>query len=408
MAIFYSIGIFLYGLLIRAASLFNEKASLWVRGRKEVFTYLSEKVGKSDGPIWVHCASLGEFEQGRPLIEAIRARYPEKKILLTFFSPSGYEIRKNYQQADYVCYLPLDTASNARRFMDIVKPEKVFFIKYEFWYHFLTALKKAGVPAYLVSANFREGQLFFRWYGGWYRNMLHLFRHIFVQNERSALLLTSAGYNSFSVTGDTRFDRVYSIASQAKEDAVAQAFCKGSPVFIAGSTWPADEDILALYINQFKGNRKFIIAPHELDRPHISRLVSLLTCRTVCYSDCKAGVPEGVEVLIIDNIGILSSLYRYGDVGYIGGGFGKGIHNILEAATFGLPVLFGPNYEKFNEAKELVTEGGAFPIRDIESVKSVLEKLLTDPEALKTASATASGYIRKNLGATEKILSKTF
>lgn len=392
--------------MICIASLFNRKARLWKEGRKNLFDKLRSVA--ADDTIWVHCASLGEFEQGRPLIEKIKEKYPRYKILLTFFSPSGYEIRKNYPLADAVTYLPLDTRRNAKRFISIVKPTKAYFIKYEFWYFFLKELKKNNIPVYLVSANFRENQIFFRWYGQWYKKILFLFTHIFVQHASSAELLKRHGIAHCSVSGDTRFDRVCEIAARAKEDTAIEVFKQNKSVLIAGSTWPEDEKLLVRLINECANPLRYIIAPHEIHPFHLDALQAALTKRSVRYSQAINQKKIDADVLIIDNIGMLSSLYRYGTIAYIGGGFGKGIHNILEAAVFGMPVLFGPRYHKFNEAIELAQEGGAFPVDNYAELTSRVNLLITHPDQLARAGEIARHYVQKNKGATEKIINSTF
>lgn len=382
----------------------NQKAKLWLQGRKGIFNNLQQQLKENERRIWVHAASLGEFEQGRPIIEKIKSEHPEFKIFLTFFSPSGYEVRKNYTGADYIYYLPADTPANARNFVDLVRPEKVLFIKYEYWYNYLSVLKKRNIPVYLCSAIFRDNQLFFKWYGGWYRQMLSLFRHFFVQNDSSRELLASIGISNVTVAGDTRFDRVFAIASQVRENADVAAFVGNHKCLIAGSTWEPDEDLLSAYINQSNFPVKFIIAPHEIHESHIERLEKAIQKTTVRFSTWKQDQTIAANVLIIDNIGMLSSLYRYGNVAYIGGGFGKGIHNTLEAATFGLPVLFGPNYFKFQEAIDLINNGAAFSIEDVDELKTKLNALFENPVLLKDSGQKAADFVRHNIGATDKIM----
>jgi 3-deoxy-D-manno-octulosonic-acid transferase len=406
MLVLYDILIRLYYLALCLASLFNLKARQMLSGRRNLFKILKSKLAPFSNIIWVHCASLGEFEQGRPLIEAIKEKYPQYKILLTFFSPSGYEIRKNYQLADAVSYIPLDTKRNARRFINIVKPVKVFFIKYEFWFHFLNRLNKENIPTYLVSANFRKDQVFFKWYGAWYRNILQFFSHIFVQNDSSLSLLNKHGITGVSVSGDTRFDRVHIISQLTKNNPTVELFKNNKPVFITGSSWPEDEKLLTRLINECNNGWKYIIAPHEISPAHIEQLQIGLTKKSIRYSQQSLKSDE-YDVMIIDNIGMLSTLYQYGNIAYIGGGFGSGIHNILEAAVFGMPVLFGPNYQKFNEAKDLIEEGGAFSVSDFESLKYHVNFFITNPDQLVETSKISLGYITKNIGATKIILEKT-
>ncbi len=412
MVLLYNIGIFLYGFLVRIAAPFNSKAKSMIRGRKNWKTELQSRIEKDDRYLWFHCASLGEFEQGRPVIEEAKIRFPQYKILLTFFSPSGYEIRKNYGGADIICYLPMDTKKNARSFIDMVKPEKVFFVKYEFWYHFITELKSRKIPLYIISAIFRENQQFFNstpW-GRWYRKLLFCFEHFFIQNKKSAELLNSIGLNNFTISGDTRFDRVASIAAGAKKFEIVEKFKANSQLIIAGSTWKPDEELLIEFINNTKAvdKVKFIIAPHEVSSSNINRIHQLLKKPAISFSKVGNSTVDEHEVLIIDSIGILSSLYQYGNLAYIGGGFGVGIHNILEAATFGLPVIFGPNYKKFKEAKDLVDEKGARSICNFNELESALNLLLKDKAELKNASGICKKYVEKNVGSTKLIVKKVF
>lgn len=409
MKIVYKTGILFYTLGGKIASLFNPKARQFVKGRKNWRKKLAEKIETNARYIWVHCASLGEFEQGRPLIEEIRKQFPEYRILLTFFSPSGYEIRKNYELADVVMYLPVDTRRNAKKFLQLVQPEKAFFIKYEYWYFYIDELKKRNIPLFIVSAIFRENQHFFKNSPGgkWYRQMLLKTDHFFVQNEKSAQLLQSIGLNNFTVSGDTRFDRVATIANGAKEIPIVEKFKNSQPLLIAGSTWKPDEELLAGFINS-RPNLKVVFAPHEVTPANMNRLEQLLKTSHIRLSKARENEIDRYQVLIIDSIGLLSSLYRYGNVAYIGGGFGVGIHNILEAATFGLPVIFGPNYEKFKEAVDLKNLGGAFPIQNTEQLESKLNDFLTDNSKLAEASKVCKNYIEKNVGSTNLILKKVF
>jgi 3-deoxy-D-manno-octulosonic-acid transferase len=403
----YSAGLWFYYLGILIASFFNPKARLWIRGRKDVFRQLQEKV-KNDPLIWIHAASLGEFEQGRPVMEEIRRRYPAYKILLTFFSPSGYEIRKHYNGADYVFYLPRDTRRNATHFVNLVKPAMAIFVKYEFWYHYIHQLSKSNIPVYLISGIFRPDQVFFRWYGSWFRKILFFFTHLFVQTEESLKLLHSVKVNHATQAGDTRFDRVLQIASAIREIPVASAFKGDIPCLIAGSTWPDDEKFLLQYVNETKNQAKFIIAPHEVQEEHIQRITGQLKKSYVRFSQAEESNVNDFQVLIIDNIGMLSSLYRYGDVAYIGGGFGKGIHNVLEAATFGLPVIFGPRYKKFSEAVELVQMGGACSFSVMEDLANRLDHWLEDSEGRSKMGKISRDFVHRNAGATEIILNRIF
>jgi 3-deoxy-D-manno-octulosonic-acid transferase len=405
MRLIYSAGIRIYYLGILMASIFNPKARLWIQGRKNIFRKLSETI-KNESTIWIHAASLGEFEQGRPVIEEIRKQYDQYKILLTFFSPSGYEIRKNYNGADYICYLPLDTRQNAAQFIRLIRPQMAIFVKYEFWYHYLYQLNNSHIPVYLISGIFRSGHIFFKWYGKWFRKMLMFFTHLFVQTKESLKLLQGIGINNVTLAGDTRFDRVLQIAGQAKEIAVAASFKGNHPCVIAGSTWLKDEELLIRYINEHNGQTKFIIAPHEVHEEHIQKILPQLKKSFVCFTRIEDADISSKQVLIIDNIGMLSSLYRYGDIAYIGGGFGKGIHNILEAAAFGLPVIFGPNYQKFNEAVELIRKGGALSFTIYQELKASLDKWLNSSFHRIQAGMISKNFVHANAGATKSIIDK--
>jgi 3-deoxy-D-manno-octulosonic-acid transferase len=378
--VFYYLGIQAYGLVIAIAAFFHPKAKLWLKGRKGWQADLKAKLTEKKGDwIWLHAASLGEFEQGRPLIELIRKNYPEKRILLSFFSPSGYEVRKNYKEVDYVCYLPMDSPKNAQIWLDLLQPQMVFFIKYEFWYYYLNQLKKRGIPTYLVSGIFRPKQAFFKPWGALFREMLTAFELFFVQNEASANLLTEIGFDNSIITGDTRVDRVLAIKNEAKNFVEIDAFVGNAPVFVVGSSWPADEARYLSFLENYlipKG-WKVIIAPHEVDRPQIQQLENQLKgFKYELYT--KTSNPEALrskEMLIIDNIGMLSSLYAYARVAYVGGGFGKGIHNILEAAVYEIPVLFGPKHKKFAEAEELLNLGVAFELEQEADLYNIFEQL---------------------------------
>ncbi|RLD59100.1 MAG: 3-deoxy-D-manno-octulosonic acid transferase [Bacteroidetes bacterium] len=407
MIFIYNILISLYSFSVRLACVFNPKARFFVKGRKNIFKNINKQIDKSQQIIWFHCASLGEFEQGRPVIEALKQKHPQYKILLTFFSPSGYEIRKNYAGADYIFYLPIDTKRNATKFIKLINPQVVFFVKYEFWYHYLNVLQKKKIPVYIFSAIFRKDQLFFKWYGGFYRKMLQKFDFLFVQNKESKELLNSININNVEITGDTRFDRVYSIASQAKTIPVIEAFKQGKTTIIAGSTWKPDEELLIKFINSENNNDlKYIIAPHEIFTENIERIEKSINKKAIRYSQADEKNVLESQVIIIDNIGMLSSLYKYGDIAYIGGGFGKGIHNVLEAATFGLPLFFGTNYKQFNEAVQLVSLKAAFVINNYSSLKNKFKALLTSKMLIKNTGEIAKKYIVSNLGATSKIVTK--
>ncbi|WP_321295193.1 glycosyltransferase N-terminal domain-containing protein [Marinifilum fragile] len=406
MVLFYNLSIRLYVLLIRIAAFFNPKAKQWVVGRKNVFAKLQEEINGEEDIVWFHSASLGEFEQGRPVIESFKEKYPNSKILLTFFSPSGYEVRKNYEGADYIFYLPPDFARNAKRFMDIVNPKMAFFIKYEFWHHYLKELKKRNVPTYIFSTIFRPDQLFFKGYGSFHRKMLSAFTHLFVQNQESVDLLKSIGFSNVTLTGDTRFDRVYTIATNSKTLPNVEGFAQGKEVLIAGSTWPKDEENIIRYLNETKNSYKYIIAAHEVDEDHINNITSKIQKSWVRYTKATKEEIDAAEVLVIDCIGVLSSLYRYGTVSYIGGGFGRGIHNTLEAATFGLPVIFGPNYHKFQEAKDLIEIGASKSYENYSELKNLLDIFYENSEKRNFSGLQSKNYVDKMRGASDKILSE--
>lgn len=403
MVFLYNLSIRFYFLLVLLASTFNRKAKLWIGGRKRYWTRLKEQIDPSSKIIWFHCSSLGEFEQGRPLIEAFKQKMPEVKILLTFFSPSGYEVRKNYSGADYVFYLPLDTKSNAKQFLAMVKPNMAIFIKYEFWFHFLNQLKKNKIPTYLVSANFRPDQVFFKTYGGWYRKFLKNFTYFFVQNTKSKELLQSIGLTNVLVTGDTRFDRVDRIAAESKEIPLIRDFAGDKRVLVAGSTWPKDEDIILPLTRTFP-DVKFVVVPHEVEESHVESIIQKSPVQAVRFTRASASEIFNAQVMIVDTIGLLASIYRYGHIAYIGGGFGVGIHNTLEAAAYGIPVIFGPNYEKFQEAKDLVAQKAGFSIRSIQELEDLLKILLNDENAYVSSANEAKKIVNSGLGATQKII----
>jgi 3-deoxy-D-manno-octulosonic-acid transferase len=400
---FYNFGIYIYSLLIHLLAPFSRKPRKMMKGHWIVYELLRQQ--KEDGAkyIWFHAASLGEFEQGRPLIEKIRERYPEYKILLTFFSPSGYEVRKNYKGADIVCYLPLDKPRNVNKFLDIIQPCMAFFIKYEFWKNYLDELHKRNIPVYSISSIFRKEQIFFKWYGGTYRKVLANFDQLFVQNETSKRFLSKIGINKVTVVGDTRFDRVLEIRQEAKDLPLVEAFKGNSMTIVAGSSWQPDEDLFIEYFNTHP-DIKLIIAPHVIDENHLVEIISKLKRPYVRYSKANEQNVRNADCLIIDGFGLLSSIYRYGEIAYVGGGFGVGIHNILEAAVYGIPVIFGPKYQKFMEAKQLLEENGAFSIKNYEELSQLLDKMISDTEYLKEVGANADNYVSKNLGASEKIL----
>lgn len=387
------------------AALFNPKARTFVNGRKGLFQKLIKDFEGHSHPVaWFHCASLGEFEQGRPIIEQFKREYPSYKILLTFFSPSGYEVRKDYQQADFVYYLPWDTSSNAKRFIDITKPSIAFFIKYEFWYNYTKQLSGNHIPILSISSIFRNEQPFFKFYGSLFRATLRHFNHFFVQNEESKKLLQSIDIDNVTVAGDTRFDRVYETTKNAKEIPQIKLFKGTDTTFVVGSCWPEDLTVLVPHIDNNIGKQKFIIAPHELKESFLREIETSLGARTIRYSKINNDMSE-YDVLLIDNIGMLSSLYRYGEFAYIGGGFGKGLHNILEAACYGIPVFFGNrNYQKFQEANELIMRGGAFEVSDYADLKAKYESLMSMPENYLLAVEVTKSYVAENIGATQKVI----
>ncbi|MGI4729861.1 MAG: 3-deoxy-D-manno-octulosonic acid transferase [Janthinobacterium lividum] len=389
----------LYQFAIWLASIFNQKAKLWIDGRR------NQKLVTIDASLWFHFASLGEFEQGRPVLEKLKAENPALITVVTFFSPSGYEIRKNTPLADYVYYLPLDTRKNAENFIQTINPKIAVFTKYEYWYFYFDELYQHEIPLYLISAIFRPQQIFFRSYGGFYRQMLLLVQHFFVQDETSKQLLASINIDEVSVSGDTRFDRVWQNAQNIEPVTLIDAFKNNQPVFIAGSTWPPDEDLIAGLVSIYP-DWKFIIAPHEISKEKISNLLQKLPAeKTVFYSDIQTDttILKEKQVLVIDNVGLLSKLYQYGNIAYIGGGFGTGIHNTLEAAAFGLPVIFGPVYYKFKEAKDLIDLKAGFSIINEASLESIVAKLIQDENFYAEASNQVKNYTRQNTGATEII-----
>ena len=429
-------------------SLFNKKIKKMWRGEREAVDLLKEKVDPTAKYVWFHAASLGEFEQGRPLIEQLRATHPEYKILLTFFSPSGYEVRKNYEGADIVCYLPLDTIRNARRFLRAVHPVMAFFIKYEFWYNYLHILRHRGVPVYSVSSIFRPGQVFFKWYGRNYAKVLHCITHFFVQNEVSLQLLKGIGIDEATVVGDTRFDRVLQIKEQAKKLPIVEAFkgingkgdackddlsenackgdlsedackgalskdackdnlsengCKGCKVFVAGSSWQPDEDIFIRFFNDHP-DWKLIIAPHVIGEDHLAFILDKLQMKAVRYTQATEQSAAEARCLIIDCFGLLSTIYRYGEIAYVGGGFGVGIHNVPEAAVWGVPVLFGPNNKRFQEAQDLLACKGSFEVTDYDSFNTIISRLISDDKFRLQCGEASANYVKSRSGATDIIM----
>ena len=453
----YNIAIYIYLIGVAIGSLFNKKIKKMWRGEREAVDLLKEKVDPTAKYVWFHAASLGEFEQGRPLIEQLRATHPEYKILLTFFSPSGYEVRKNYEGADIVCYLPLDTIRNARRFLRAVHPVMAFFIKYEFWYNYLHILRHRGVPVYSVSSIFRPGQVFFKWYGRNYAKVLHCITHFFVQNEVSLQLLKGIGIDEATVVGDTRFDRVLQIKEQSKELPIVEAFkgingkgdackdnlsedackrvlsedackedlsedackedlsedackedlsengCKGCKVFVAGSSWQPDEDIFIRFFNDHP-DWKLIIAPHVIGEDHLAYILDKLQMKAVRYTQATEQSAAEARCLIIDCFGLLSTIYRYGEIAYVGGGFGVGIHNVPEAAVWGVPVLFGPNNKRFQEAQDLLACKGSFEVTDYDSFNTIISRLISDDQFRHQCGEASANYVKSRSGATDIIM----
>ena len=399
----YNTSMWLYERAVSIAALRNPKARQWRDGRRNIFRRLKESIGSTENIVWVHCASLGEFEQGRPIIERLKEERPEVRILLTFFSPSGYEIRKNYAGADFIFYLPIDRHSYARRFLDIVRPIAAVFVKYEFWHNYLAELRRRKVPTYVVSAIFRRDSIFFRPWGGAWRKALHSFSSIYVQNEESRTLLAELGIGNVIVAGDTRFDRVAAIARAARQIPLIEKFKGESRLFVAGSTWGPDEERLVELINE-NPEIRFVVAPHEMDEERIAWLASAVKGGAVRYTQVDAESDfENTQVLILDTVGILSSVYGYAEWGYIGGGFGVGIHNTLEAATFGLPIAFGPKYQKFKEACDLIAIGAARSINSADELLEWFAPLRDDRALLEAQRNAARSYTEANCGATELI-----
>ena len=404
----YSLIIHLYAFFIELISPFHKKARLMRLGQWKTNGTLREKIDRNAKYIWFHASSLGEFEQGRPLIEKIKAEHPEYKILLTFFSPSGYEVRKNYGGADVVCYLPFDTPYRVKKFLDLSKPVMAIFIKYEFWDNYLSELKRRNIPVYIVSAIFRKEQLFFKWYGGMYRKVLSYFTHIFVQDDASRELLSKYGVTNVSVFGDTRFDRVQDVYKNTKQIPMVELFVNNNRsdnqlTMVAGSSWQQDEEVYLNYFNEHP-ELKLIIAPHEIHKDHLMHIESMLKRPSIRLSEATEKDIKGKSCLIVDSFGLLSSIYRYGDLAYIGGGFGAGIHNVLEAAVYGMPVIFGPKYQKFKEARDLLQVGGAFSITDEKAFESKMEELSTYRDLLEAAGAAAGDFVKSNIGATNRII----
>ena len=407
MNIIYNLAISAYAAGVKAVSGRNKKAALMLAGQARTFDMLKERIGNGRY-VCIHVSSLGEFEQGRPLIEMIKRHFPEVRVLLTFFSPSGYEVRKNYTGADAICYLPFDKPRAVRRFLDLAHPEMAIFVKYEFWGNYLQELRRRDIPTYIISSIFRDGQPFFKPWGGMFRKMLRCFTHIFVQDEDSRRLLAGIGVTNVSVTGDTRFDRVTDILAGCKPFPIVERFVADSRfTLIIGSSWEPDEDIIIPYFNSHP-DMKLIIAPHEFDKVRLQEIIDKIERPVKLYSNATEDNIIGHDCLIIDCYGILSSCYRYAQVAHIGGGFGVGIHNVNEAAVYGIPVVFGPNFKKFREARELVSREGGFAVAGKEDFNSIMDRFMTDHEYLTRCGNIAGDYIKSRLGATKKIFSHIF
>lgn len=402
----YNIVVTIVQFLLKIIAVFNGKINLFVKGRRETFSKLKQAIFKDDNVFWFHCASLGEFEQGRPIIEKIKNENPKLKIVVTFFSPSGYEVRKDYKVADVVCYLPLDTKKNVQLFLDIIHPELAFFVKYEFWPNYLKELKKRNIKTLLISGIFRENQVFFKFYGSWMRKSLKAFTQFFVQDENSKRLLNSIHFNNVKLSGDTRFDRVFEITNQNNELKFINEFKNNSKVLVAGSTWKDDEFMLVNYINEEALNdEKFIIAPHNIYSQDIQKLKNEIKKPVVLYSEMKGKNLQDFQVFIVDTIGILTKIYSYATIAYVGGGFTKtGVHNVLEPATFGVPIIIGPNYNKFKEAIELVESKSCFVANNSEKLSLHLKKIFLQKGKRELAGNTAKKYVEERTGATAKIL----
>jgi len=402
---------FLYNILVniawiglKAIALFQPKIKLFVSGRKKTFPILEEKLSPNTRTIWMHVASLGEFEQGLPILERLRKQYPNHQMVLTFFSPSGYEVKKDTPVADVVTYLPLDTLSNANRFLNLVRPELVIFVKYEIWPNYLDQLKKRQIPTFLVSAIFSKRQVYFKFYGGFMRNSLKAFSHFFVQDDNSKSLLQSIGFEHVTVGGDTRLDRVSEILKRDNRLEFMTRFKNGHFCLVAGSTWPEDEEILINYINSVQEPIKFVIAPHEIKPAHVEKIIRSLQKKVVCYSEMEDKNLKDFDVLIIDIIGILTKVYSYADVAYVGGGFATGLHNTMEPAVFGIPIIIGPQYHGFKEAEDLVAKGGIFPISDQTEFNKLMRLFTGNPTKAKEQGTINSNYINSNVGAADRIL----
>jgi 3-deoxy-D-manno-octulosonic-acid transferase len=402
MIFFYDLAIQLYLILVRIAAVRSTKARQWYQGQQGLLEKISAGLNPNHQYIWFHFASLGEFEQGRPVMEQLKKDYPDEKLFITFYSPSGYEIKKNNSLTEHTFYLPADTSRNARRLINLINPKIAVFTKYEYWYHYFKELNNRNVPLFMISANFSKSQSFFRWYGMLNREMLKFVSHFFVQNEISRVNLNELGYHNVTVAGDTRFDRVTQNAANPRKFNLVEEFCGNNLVFMGGSTWPEEEALIAGLITRYP-NWKFIIAPHEIKEEKISNLEKILPAKSVRYSELKQNTGNEYPILIIDNIGMLSSLYQHADIAFIGGAFGSGLHNILEAAVFGIPVLFGPKHRRFHEAQELIDAGGGFSVADFTVLSKIMEYLLNENNRTNAGEA-ARQYVAENTGATPLIM----
>lgn len=405
MLFFYNILISVTGFFLKIIALFNKKIKLFIDGRKQSFQLLSEELNSNDRVIWIHVASLGEYEQGLPVMEELKKKFPNHKLVLTFFSPSGYEVRKNNPIADVTVYLPWDTKRNVKKFLKIVRPEKVLFVKYEFWLNYLSELKNRNIPTYLISGIFRENQAFFKWYGGFYRKALQTFDYFFVQNESSKKLVESIGFTNIMVSGDTRFDRVFAISERDNHLDFVERFKGNDLLFVAGSTWEADEKLLAEYINKTDNRAKFIIAPHNIKPEQISNLKAQISKPVILFSELSSSSEELGEVLIVDTIGLLTKIYSYADLAYVGGGFGNpGVHNVLEPAVFGIPIVIGENYSHFAEATELVNLGGVVSVKNQTELNSIMNKLSQNRTFCSEIGKINTGFVLNQKGATQIIM----
>lgn len=400
----YNFAVQLSALFLELIALFHPKIKLFVRGRKRVLPYLERNIAKGDRIIWIHTASLGEFEQGLPIIENLKKDYPTYKILVTFFSPSGYEVKKNTAAADMVTYLPMDTTKNVKKFLDIVDPKLVIFVKYEIWPNYLRALNKQAIPTLLISALFKDDQIYFKGFGGFMRGALCHFTHIFVQDSKSIALLEGIGIQNTAISGDTRFDRVVEILQRDNHLKFMEAFKDNKQTVVAGSTWPEDEAILVPYINAVASPFKFVLAPHNIKGEHINKLRASIQKKTVLFSEISDKDPADYEVLIVDTIGLLTKIYSYADISYVGGGFATGLHNTLEPAVYGVPVIIGPNFKGFKEAEDLVEKGGILVVRSKTEFSTILNKLLGDPKYLTKTGAINRTYVSENKGASIQIM----